>query len=277
MKKEVLQKSDLRFTNDFPGLKGVNMFARNYPIEPFLVFTEFLMDKPVFGPHPHAGVSVLTYMLPDSNGSFVNRDSEGDFSIIEPGGVHIMQAGRGMMHDEFPKEPNTVTHGFQIWINHADKDRMVQPKSMHADANELPEVLTKDYKVRIVHGAIAGKAPPYKMVTPVTLFHIFLKPRKKIVLDAGEMAFVYGLSGNGSIDHYSLKPQSLVNFSKNGDQVEIMARSSGFEFMFGSGKPHREPIAYGGSFVMTTNEQLLKAQQRFSKGEMGNLEPYKIQ
>jgi len=276
MNKEVFQKTDLKFTNDFPGLKGVNIFARNYPIEPFLVFTEFLMDAPIFGPHPHAGVSVMTYMLPDSHGSFINRDSNGDFSIIEPGGVHIMQAGRGMLHDEFPKEPGTMTHGFQIWINHANEDRLVKPKSMHADANEIPEVHTEDFKVRIIHGAFSGKEPPYNMVTHVALFHIFLKPYKKIVLDASEMAFVYGLSGNGNVNPNSLKSQSLVNFSKNGDQVEILAAKNGFEFMFGSGNPHHEPIAYGGSFVMTTHEQLAAAQQRYSRGEMGYLEPYKI-
>lgn len=95
MNKNIVQVNSLHFTPDFPGLRGVNMMARQFPIEPFLVITEYMMERPVFGPHPHAGISVLTYMLPDSVGSFINRDSRGDFSIIEPGAVHITQAGSG--------------------------------------------------------------------------------------------------------------------------------------------------------------------------------------
>lgn len=249
--------------------------ATNYPIEPYLVFTEFYMQKPVFGPHPHAGISVMTYMLPDSQGSFINRDSEGDFSYIEPGGVHIMQAGRGMMHDEFPKVTGLETHGLQIWINHADKDRLVAPTGMHASAKDVPEVITQDYKVRVVHGEFAGKKPDYRMVTKVTLLHCFLEPNKRIVLDAKEMTFVYGLSGKAVTEGQLVNSQTLVNYDTKGKKVELVASEDGYEFMFGSGTPHNEPIIYGGPFVMTTTEQMADAQTRYYKGEMGKLDPYK--
>jgi redox-sensitive bicupin YhaK (pirin superfamily) len=274
MNKQIVKITDLSFTPDFPGLKGVNMMARNFPIEPYLVFTEFYMERPVFGPHPHAGVSVMTYMLPDSKGSFINRDSEGDFSYIEPGGMHIMQAGKGMMHDEFPKRKGIETHGFQIWINHSDKNRLVNPKSMHASASDIPEIITQDHKVRIVHGEYLGKSLNYKMVTDVLLLHVFLQPSKKIIIDAKEMAFVYGLKGNGFSENEPIKAQTLVNYSLKGDKVEISASENGFEFMLGSGTPHNEPITYGGPFVMTTPEQMNDAQRRYAKGEMGKLEPY---
>jgi redox-sensitive bicupin YhaK (pirin superfamily) len=45
--------------------------------------------------------------------------------------------------------------------------------------------------------------------------------------------------------------------------------------MFATGTPHNEPITYGGPFVMTTAEQMAETQRRFSRGEMGKLEPYK--
>lgn len=273
--KKIVSKTNLHFTQDFPGLKGVNIMARNYPIEPFLVFTEFLMDRPVFGPHPHAGVSVMTYILPDSKESFINRDSTGDFSFTEPGGMHIMQAGSGMMHDEFPKAPGTECHGCQIWINHAAKDRLIAPKSMHASAKEIPEVVTRDYRARIVHGALAGKTPAYKMVTDVTLLHIFLEPKKKIALGTEEMAFVYGLKGSGIAENQSVNAQTLVNYTADGNTVELMASENGFEFMWGSGTPHKEPVTYGGPFVMTNPGQIEEAQKRYARGEMGKLEPFK--
>lgn len=274
MRKKIEKKSDLQFKQAFPGLKGVDIMAHSYPIEPFLVFTEYYMDKPVFGPHPHAGISVMTYMLPDSPQSFINRDSQGDFSYIEPGGTHIMQAGSGMLHDEFPKVTGIPTHGFQIWINHADKNRLVAPKSMHAGANEVPEVITSDYKVRVVHGSFSGKTPEYKMVTDVTLLHIYLKPNKTITLEAQPMAFVYVIRGKGSSEGEQIQQQSLVNYSLSGNEISINANEEGLELMFATGTPHNEPITYGGPFVMTTREQMMATQLRYQNGEMGSLEPY---
>jgi quercetin 2,3-dioxygenase len=274
MSKTVVQKTALRFKQAFPGLKGVDIMGHAYPIEPFLVFTEFYMDKPVFGPHPHAGISVMTYMLPDSPQGFINRDSQGDFSFIEPGGMHIMQAGSGMHHDEFPKTTGIETHGFQIWINHADKDRWVTPKSMHAGPDEIPEVKTEDYRVRIVHGSFQGTSPSYQMVTDVTLLHVFLNAGKSIRLPAKEMAFVYGLKGDGTSGNESFAGQTILNFSPEGEAVSVVAGAEGLEFMFATGTPHKEPITYGGPFVMTTQAQLAEAQRRHARGEMGFLGPY---
>lgn len=275
MIKTVLKKSDLRFTEDFPGLKGVNIMANVYPIEPFLVFTEFHMNQPVFGPHPHAGVSVMTYMLPDSEQGFFNRDSLGDFSTIEPGGLHISQAGSGMFHDEFPQKPGIDAHGFQIWINHTEANRWVTPKAIHANANDIQEVTTEDYQLRIVHGKFAGKTSAYQLVTDINLFHVFLKPNKSMEFDAQEMAFAYGLYGGGKIGTTDIKAQSLINFGSEGNKVQVDADSNGLEFMFATAKPIDEPIVYGGPFVMTTPEQMRKTQQRLANREMGELKPYR--
>ncbi|TAE60408.1 MAG: pirin family protein [Bacteroidetes bacterium] len=275
MEKTIVRTNDLKVKQAFPGLRGVDIMAHAYPIEPFLVFTEFFMDKPVFGPHPHAGVSVMTYILPDSKESFINRDSQGDFSFIEPGGMHIMQAGSGMHHDEFPKVTGNVAHGFQIWINHADKDRFVNPASMHASAKEIPEKVTNDYRVRVVHGEFEGITPGYRMVTDVNLFHVFLQPDKSILFDAMPMAFAYGLSGTGKSNDNIIRAQTLINYSLQGEQVHIRSLGEGLEFMFATGTPHNEPITYGGPFVMTTPEQMAETQRRYARGEMGTLEPYR--
>lgn len=275
MKKTVTKKTDLQFKQAFPGLKGVDIMAHTYPIEPMLVFTEYHMNKPVFGPHPHAGISVMTYMLPDSQQGFINRDSLGDFSYVEPGGLHVSQAGSGMFHDEFPKVTGIDTHGFQIWINHKETDRWVMPKAIHANADEIQEVETDDYKVRIVHGEFDEKHSSYKLVTDITILHIFLKPNKSLLLKAKEMAFVYGLEGLCTIDTTEAKNQTLVNFSKDDNEIEIKASADGFECMFCTAKPLNEPIVYGGPFVMTTDDQMRKTQQRLANGAMGELKPYK--
>lgn len=274
MNKSIAKKTNLQFKQAFPGLKGVDIMAHAHPIEPFLVFTEFRMNRPVFGPHPHAGISVMTYMLPDSNEGFINRDSQGDFSFIEPGGIHIMQAGSGMHHDEFPKTTGNETHGFQIWINHSDQNRLVEPKSMHASASEIPVKSTENFTLRVVHGTFEDLSTPYQMVTAVNLYHVFLKPNSSIRLAALPMAFVYGLNGKGTSDGETINGQTLVNYALVGDQIEVSTAEEGLEFMFATGTPHNETITYGGPFVMTTQEQMRATQKRYANGEMGILEPY---
>lgn len=274
MNKTVVAKEDLVAKPIAPGLKGVGIFARDYPIEPYLMFSEFRMSLPVFGPHPHAGISVMTYMRPDSRDSFINRDDLSGLTLIEPGGLHIMQAGAGMHHDEFPRVDGVETRGFQIWFNHAEKDRLVTPKSINVAPNEVPEIEDEHARVRIVHGAYAGKSTPFQMVTDADLLHVYLKPNRMLKIAAREMAFVYGLEGSGSTGGSEILPQTLVTYSTEGNNVVVTTGKAGLEFMFGGGTPINEPIIYGGPFVATTQEQMREIQRRYASGQMGVLEPY---
>jgi quercetin 2,3-dioxygenase len=273
MHKPIREHIPLAFKPAFPGLRGVDIMAHRYGIEPFLVLTEFHMDQPVFGPHPHAGISVMTYMLPDSAGSFLNRDSQGDRSVIEPGGAHVTQAGSGIHHDEVPTVPGVDCHGFQIWIDHAAQDRMVAPRAMHAYAKDIPEVRTAQHLVRVVAGSFDGHRSPFELVTPVTLLHVRLHANAMITLPAEAMAFVYVLSGVGQTLDKPLLPQTLVTFAAGGDTVNVSAGAEGVAFLFATGTPHGTPIVYGGPFVMSSDEQMHQARLRLGRGEMGALAP----
>lgn len=271
--KRVAARVALSFSADAPGLAGVNVMAHHHAIEPFLVFTEFHMDRPVFGPHPHAGVSVMTYILPDSAGGFLNRDSNGDRSEILPGGLHITQAGRGVHHDEVPLVTGRDAHGFQIWVNHREHERWVEPRAMHATPGEIPEVRVAGAVVRVLHGDFAGRAPAHRMVTPVTLLHVFLDPGAALTLPAAAMAFAYGLRGSASSGGARLDAQVLLTYTAEGAAVDVRAGSDGAELMFASGTPLGEPIVYGGPFVMTTAAQMTETKRRYTRGEMGRLAP----
>lgn len=269
--KRVASRAAHAFREDIPGLPAVNIAASAHGIDPVLVFTEFHMDRPIFGPHPHAGVSVMTYLLPDSAGSFLNRDSLGDRSEIPPGGLHITQAGRGVHHDEVPLVTGTDAHGFQIWINHREVDRWVEPRAMHAMAHEVPEVREDGALVRIVHGTYAGRATPYRMVTDVTLLHVQLAAGAAITLPAAEMAFAYGVRGSAAADGGALGAQVLLVYGAEGEACRLEAGGEGAEFMYVTATPIGEPIVYGGPFVMTTAEQMRETQRRYARGEMGRL------
>jgi hypothetical protein len=271
MQKQIKKIKNQHFKQSAIGLRSVDMFHAEFDFEPFLVFTEFHMDRPIFGPHPHAGVSVMTYMMPDSQGSFLNRDSLGDKSIIEPGGIHVTQAGSGVKHDEVPSVNGVDCHGFQIWINHADKDRLVEPKAFHAFSKDVPEFKNEQIFVRVIQGEFENLKSPIELVTKTTILDITLQPNSSIEFDAQEMAFVYLMSGEIGIADREISATSMITFEKEGKKVQINTKNIAANFLFVSGTPHHEPIVYGGPFVMTTQEQMLETQKRLQRGEMGVL------
>lgn len=273
MQKQIKKISNQQFKQNVVGLSSIDAFHSEYGFEPFLVFTEFHMDRAIFGPHPHAGVSVMTYMLPDSKGSFLNRDSKGDHSIIEPGGIHVTQAGKGIKHDEVPTIKGIDCHGFQIWINHADKDRLVEPKAFHAFSKDVPEFKSENVFIRVVQGQYDNLKSPIELVTKTTLLDVTLQPNTTIEFDAMEMAFIFLMSGEIQIADREVSSPSIVTFEKEGDKVKISTKDKSVNFLFVSGTPHNEPIVHGGPFVMTTHEQMLATQQRLQRGEMGILNP----
>lgn len=271
MEKQIKNIQKKQFKQNAVGFESVDMFHSEFDFEPFLVFTEFHMNRQVFGPHPHAGVSVMTYMLPDSKGSFLNRDSRGDSSIIEPGSIHVTQAGSGVHHDEVPTIDGVDCHGFQIWINHADKNRLVAPAAFHASASEVAEYSDEKTRLRVIQGSFSGINAPFELVTETSLFDVTLQPNSSLTLDAKEMAFVYLMSGEIMVQGNKISEISMVTFQTEGKNVTIETGEKSANFMFASGTPHHEPIVYGGPFVMTTQEQMHETRKRLGRGEMGEL------
>lgn len=258
------------------GLRGI----AGASLDPILNVDDFRMSEPTFPPHPHAGFSAVTYLFEDSKGSFTNRDSLGDRSVIGPGALHWTQAARGMMHEEIPAVPGLESHGIQMFVNLRRADKDAPPRAFHVEASEIPEVRAAGARVRVLAGELEGaRSALTELLTPILFLDVHLEPRAtlRVPLPATHRAFVLAIAGAGTVgadaDRRALPAHAAALFAEDGDELALTAGPEGLEVLVLAGAPIGEPVVFGGPFAMTSRAEIQDAFARYERGEMGRLAP----
>jgi len=242
-------------------------------LDPFLLLDDFRSENPAefvagFPWHPHRGIETVTYML---DGRVDHEDSMGNAGVIGPGDVQWMTAGSGIIHQEMPKPVDGKMGGFQLWVNLPAKEKMMGPRYQEVQQARIPEVeLKKGVRVRVVCGEVGGVKGPVRDIV-VEPEYLDVRLDAGSVFDhpvtPGHRAFAYLLQGQGTFEEEGERVDSehLV-LMQDGDRVHVTAGDRAMRFLFISGRPLKEPVAWWGPIVMNNRWELEKAVDEYHNG-----------
>ncbi len=222
-------------------------------------------------PHPHIGLSTLTYLL---SGEILHRDSLGVVQAIRPGAVNWMTAGRGIAHSE--RTPPAVRaagsriFGAQMWVGLPQKDEEIAPSFVHHEPAELPLVAGDGTTLRVVAGTLAGARSPVPVYSPLFFADAELAAGARLALppEHPERA-VYPISGRITIGGQPAETGKLHVLGGAGALV-IESAEPGRVLMFG-GAPLDGPRHMWWNFVSSRRERIEQAKADWKGGRFARI------
>jgi redox-sensitive bicupin YhaK (pirin superfamily) len=243
--------------------------------DPFLMLDDFRADRPDdylkgFPWHPHRGIETVTYML---EGLVEHADSMGHRGTVRAGGVQWMTAGSGILHQEMPKPVNGRMGGFQLWVNLPRSHKMRKPRYQEINPGDIPSVdLPGGIRIRVICGSAATVTGPVAgIVADPEFLDVTLAPGSRFAhpVRPGYLAAAYIFEGSGSFDPSGTDNavnRTMVLFGEDGSTIDVKSGQSGVRFLYFSGKPLKEPVAWGGPIVMNTRAELEEATEELNNG-----------
>jgi redox-sensitive bicupin YhaK (pirin superfamily) len=225
------------------------------------------------GPHPHAGIETVTYLLSGTN---EHRDSAGHHGIVGRGGAQWMTAGRGIIHAERAagngEEP---MHGIQLWTSLPRLQKQAAPDYQRIDAAAIPRVERGGTSVRVIAGAYGSAQGPARTRMPTFLWHVTLAPGAGLetALPSGYEAALYVVEGTAAADEETTVEAGQLAVWGNGAEPIAFSNvgTAPLEAMVLGGAPAEGPLVFHGPFVMNSVEQVRAAEVAYRTGRMGTL------
>ncbi len=232
------------------------------------------------GPHPHAGIETVTYLLSGRNR---HRDSAGHSGVVSAGGAQWMTAGRGIIHAEAPlaeSEGEMIMHGLQLWTSLPRSLKLMPPRYQRIAAEAIPEISIDGATVRVVAGDFVSNhvshSGPAQVLMPALLWHVRLQPgasfRAEIPSQHEIAAYIIDGKGDFGAGAQAAEAGQLVVF-ENGEGAVALSNSGDvpLDLMLLGGTAAEGPLVFHGPFVMNSVEQVRAAEKAYLSGAMGEL------
>ncbi len=224
------------------------------------------------GPHPHIGLSTVTFLF---EGSALHRDSIGSVQRIMPGDVNLMTAGRGIVHSErMPPEligQQQTMHGLQLWVGLPAALEEMEPTFQHAPKATLPVIDDGAVKTRVLLGEWNGARSPVKLTSPT--FYVVAELEAGAQLEVPTQyseRCVYVVNGDVSLEGTALSRGELAVLTP-GVSGCVTAQTSSRIAILG-GEPLDGPRFMSWNFVSSRKERLEQAMHDWRNGRFPPLQ-----
>jgi redox-sensitive bicupin YhaK (pirin superfamily) len=217
-------------------------------------------------PHPHIGLSTVTYLF---EGEITHRDSVGSEQDIRPGEVNWMTAGRGITHSErFEKarREGGRMHGIQTWVALPQADEETDPAFFHHPPEDLPTLQDGGLWARLVVGEAFGAKAKVRTHSPMFYVHWVMAAgaRAQLPAEYPERA-AYVVSGSVEVDGRSFTGGQMLVFLP-GEPVLFTALTPSVVMLLG-GEPLGERFIEW-NFVSSSKARIEAAKADWRAGRM---------
>jgi redox-sensitive bicupin YhaK (pirin superfamily) len=238
--------------------------------DPFVLMAEDWTSHGVFPFHPHRGIETVTFVI---EGAIEHRDSAGFGGVIRAGDAQWMTAGRGIQHEESPPA-GTSAHTLQLWVNLPAAEKMAAPRYQDLVASVMPVRSEDRVEISVFSGSYRDLVSPTLNHLPVTMLEVRVDNGGvfRHSFEATDNAFVYVLEGavgivpTGDILEASQLGWLTRSEEPGSSELTLTARGPAGRFLLFAGQPLREPIAFGGPFVMNTQAEIQQAFADYRNG-----------
>ena len=284
MKRRVLQEIYISDNIDglIPGVKGRRAFPTNHftASDPYLMLDHIGPEKVGASwalngnghDHPHRGFETVTFMF---EGRMEHRDSLGNQASLTSGSVQRMNAGSGIIHGgDMAADTETARfHEMQLWINNPKAEKMSAPEIHNVSDLEIPAIVENLYKLRVIAGSLNKLQGPVQTKAATQIGHLITKEAAKVKISGiedGHPLMLYVMEGLIKVDGQSIDASQLAVFNAAGTDLVIESIGNAQALIL-SGAPLREPVVFGGPFVMNTQVEIEEAYSDFERGLFGTI------
>lgn len=214
------------------------------------------------GPHPHIGLSTLTYLF---EGSIQHKDSLGSDIEIKPGAVNWMTAGKGVVHSErtpdYLRNTEKSLHGLQIWVALPKHLEQSEPTFFHIKEEDIPQWKEQGAEFKLIAGKAFDKTSPVPVHSE--LYFIEIKSTDKQQITIGEDLYgesaLYILEGSINADGYDYEPKQIL-VAKDSTLCSFEMEPNTTVYIFG-GIPFEEERYIHWNFVNSDKDVIEKAKK----------------
>lgn len=222
------------------------------------------LSLPAIPSHLHAGCTILTYLLPWSDGNWLNKDSSGRTTELNPGDVLWEETGVGLVHEDRPARPGILADALQITIKSPDECEDTVPRSLALDQSSLRAFRVGDNtRATVLAGYMGGVSSQRPSIGGLTLTHLQVNGAFSVCVPSDHVGFFQVLRGDVSIDARLAKEHTVGSLLPGKTQIRGSA-----DVLVGWSRPMPIKPLTQGAFCMFGRIQLERAKQRYQDKDL---------